>query len=127
MNAAAKKYTRDFTLAMVLYSVAIFASIPIAKDPAYSQLLRALAALSPIIPSLMALRALIVFYRTMDELWQKVHSEAAITSFLITGMVSFSYGLLENAGFPNMPFTVIFPFSIAVWGLALPIVSRRYK
>ncbi len=127
MNAAAKKYTRDFGGAMALYSIAVFLSIPFAKDPAQSQAIRIAAALLPILPSLLALRALITFYRSMDELWQRVHSEAAITAFLITGMVTFSYGFLENAGFPHLPYTLVFPFSIAVWGLALPIISRRYK
>lgn len=127
MNAAAKKYTRDFGLAMTVYSVVTLFLMPIATDESLSDALRVTIVLTPIVPALFALRAVLTFYRATDELNQKIVGEAVIISFLITGLLTFAYGFVELIGFPKLPVIAILPFSIAVWGIALKFVSGRYK
>jgi hypothetical protein len=51
------------------------------------------------------------------------------TSFsaAVTGLVTFSYGFLENVGFPKFPTFFIFPMLIAIWGISLGYFSRKYR
>lgn len=127
MTPAVKKYLRDFGLAMALYTITVLGLIPFGNDPAHPAYVRILIALSPMVPALLALRAVLVFHRASDELYQKINGEAVIIAFLVTGLLTFAYGFLENVGFPRLPIILILPISIAVWGLATPFVIRRYR
>jgi hypothetical protein len=62
-----------------------------------------------------------------DELQQRVQLLATSFSAAVTGLVTFSYGFLENVGFPKFPTFLIFPMLIAIWGISLGYFSRKYQ
>ena len=63
----------------------------------------------------------------MDELHRHIQLEAFSLSFAVTSIVTFSYGFLENVGFPSINMIFVFPFMILVWGLGTAIASRRFQ
>ena len=62
-----------------------------------------------------------------DELQQRVQLMATSFSAAVTGIITFSYGFLENVGFPKFPTFFIFPMLIAIWGISLGNFGRKYQ
>lgn len=123
---ASSRYFRSFTAAMVAYAVLLFISIPLIGALTDSPL-RFAAALLPVVPVLFALRAFLNFLRMSDEMIRSIHFEAFGFSLALTGIVTFSLGFLENAGFPRISLVWVFPMLIVFWGVGRWLASRRYK
>lgn len=90
--------------------------------------LQALLALLPVVPLTYAMWAVVDNARHEDELKQRIHFESVLITALLTGGLTFSYGLLETAGLvPHLPLVCIAPFMIAVWGAATFLIGRHYN
>lgn len=126
MQDEAKTYTLRFTLAMTAYAIAIVGS-RLLMDAMPDSLWRVSLALIPIIPVGLALWAFLTFLSQMDELQQRIQLKAFAFAALTTGMLSFSYGLLETAGLPHLPLVWILPTMIMLWGLSVGVLTRRYR
>ena len=83
--------------------------------------------LIPLIRSAFALRAYLRFLGRMDELGRRIQLEALAFGFGAAGMLTFAYGFLENAGFPQLSYIWVFPLMIALWGIGGAIATRRYQ
>ena len=121
-----KRYLTEFGLSMVLYMVVLFFSIyflvhyPDAPWSVWVSLL-------PVLPAILATVSVIRALKRLDELQQRIQLMSFAISFAIVGLVTFTYGFLENVGFPHIPYVWIFPFMIATWGLSMPLVARSYR
>jgi hypothetical protein len=128
MTPAARRYAREFLIAMMLYAAAVIALALIVNrlpPPAWATIPLALV---PMAPLLLALRAYLVFFRAMDELQRRIQSEAMLIALALVGFGTLAYGFLEGfADFPRLHVIFVFPAMIAVWGVAVAFVSRRYK
>ena len=123
---ASRAYTRELLGAMAAYVVTVLVSIKLLQsgvDPA----LRIPLALLPIVPATVALLAYLRFLGRMDELAQRIQLQALAIGFGAAGMLTFAYGFLENAGFPQLSYTWVFPLMIALWGIGGAIAARRYR
>jgi hypothetical protein len=126
MQNAAKTYTRRFMLAMTVYSITIVGtSLLMGTMPDAPG--RIPLALIPVIPIGFALWAFLTYLNQMDELQQRIQLKAFAFAALTTGMLSFSYGMLETAGLPHLPLVWILPTMIALWGLSVGVLSWRYR
>lgn len=125
---AAKQYTRNFLLAMLAYSITVIGAgswVGLADPPRWQAMI---AGALPLIPALFAFRAFLVFFRKMDEVQQRIQSEALLAALAIVGLGSFTYGFQEAwAHVPSIPLILVFPAIIAVWGVAVGVISRRYE
>ena len=126
MNKAAKTYTVQFIGSMMLYVLVLFVSVTLVKGLGDSPW-RILAALLPLIPIVMGLMAFLRFFGAMDELQKRIQLYAMAFSFGATGLLTFSYGMLQNVGLPQVSFIAVFPLMIALWGLGSVIASWRYE
>ena len=126
MNKAGKTYLQRFIGAMLLYIVVLVLSIVLLRNLGESPL-RFPAAILPLFPIVLGLIAFLRFFGELDELQKRIQLDALAFSFVTTGLLTFSYGLLENAGLPQIPFTAVFPLMIALWGLGSVIASWRYR
>ncbi|NVJ68703.1 MAG: hypothetical protein HWE08_00020 [Alphaproteobacteria bacterium] len=128
MTTAKKIYTRDFIIAMVLYVVTIFGTNVLLSDWVEEQpmMLAALVALIPVLPVLLAARAVIIFSRSWDELQRKQALEGMLISFFVVGMGSFTYGFLEGIGFPRLSMIWVMPALVMVQGLGQLFIRSRY-
>jgi hypothetical protein len=125
MNKAAKRYMQQFVGAMALYVVVLFLSVRLMQWLGDSPW-RFPAALLPMFPITLGLLAFLRFFGEMDELQKRIQLYALAFSFGATGLLTFSYGLLQNAGLPQVPFIAVFPLMIALWGLGSVFASVRY-
>lgn len=121
-----QRYMRRFTISMVGYVVVLLIMVFI-LDEISNDVLRIIAALMPVIPVLYGLSAFIKYLRSMDELQRKINFEAFGFSIAVTGVLTFSLGFLEVAGFPTLNLLWVFPMLIAFWGIGLQIAKRRYE
>ncbi len=124
-----KKYLTRFIGAMVVYVVLLPISLLlIGSGRIESTVVKQLIALIPVIPFLFAMTAVINNVRQLDELQQQIHLESILITTLLTGGLSFSYGLLEASELvPHLPAIWIAPFMIAVWGIVNAVITRRYQ
>ncbi len=124
-----RKYLVRFILGMVGYSILLPLSLILVGDGRVEQpWLAVLVTLLPIAPFLNAMTAVIHNVRSQDELYKRIHLEAVLVTTLLTGAVTFSYGLLEASELvPPLPTVFIAPFMIFVWGIANIVISRRYN
>lgn len=127
MNKAAKTYLWQFLSAMALYVVILLVSVNLLRTMEASSPWRFAAAILPMIPIFLGLLAFLRFFVEMDELQKRIQLYAFAFSFGATGLLTFSYGLLEIAGLPHISFVFIFPLMIALWGVGTFIATRRYQ
>lgn len=121
-----KQYIVEFGLAMILYTAAVFFSVFFVVLNPDSQW-RVWAAVLPIVPAILATIAVLRRLKQLDELQQRIQLMSFAISFAIVGLSTFTYGFLENVGFPHIPYVWIFPFMIATWGISTHIVAREYR
>jgi hypothetical protein len=126
-NAATKTYVRETLIAMLSYAVAVLVSLVLLKQSPSSAWWRIPLALAPIIPIFFALRAFLRFFQRSDELQRRIQLEALALSFGGTCVVTFSYGLLEYAGFPTLNWGWVPTMMIVFWGIGSAIASLRYQ
>jgi len=128
MTGAPRIYRRDFGLAMALYAVAVIGAPTIIRHFGLERPLDVIVALLPVLPVLLALRAIITFSRSWDELQRRIASEAMLVSGLVVGMGSFAWGFIETLpGLPHLPAIWILPSILAIYGLARTVIARRYR
>ncbi len=126
-QSVSKIYTREFLTAMIAYAVVLLASVFLLKHGPSLAWWRIPLALTPMIPIFFALRAFLRFFRRIDELQRRIQLEAFALSFGITCVVTFSYGLLEYAGFPAVSWIWIPVLMMPLWSIGAAIASRRYQ
>ncbi|PZO48991.1 MAG: hypothetical protein DCF16_15480 [Alphaproteobacteria bacterium] len=124
----ARRYAREIAIASVLYTAIVFAGAYAIRNLDLPQWLVILAALAPLIPALMMLRAYATFLNGIDEFQRRIQTDSMLISAAIVGFGSFAYGFLEEwADFPHVPLIWVFPALIGIWGLAACVVRLRYK
>ena len=124
-RSAARAYTRELGLAMAAYVIVVLVSIKLVGG--LEQPIKTLVALTPLVPAGLALFAYLRFLSRMDELGRRIQLEALAFGFGAAGMLTFAYGFLENAGFPQLSYIWVFPLMIALWGIGGAIASYRYR
>ena len=128
MKPAAKRYTFAFTGFMMCYSGFVL-GVPF-LDRAFDLAppVRLVLALAPVIPALLALREFVIFLRAADEVQARIQSEAILIAAGVVAFSSFAWGFVESwMEVPDLSFIWILPAMVALWGLVLPFVSRRYR
>jgi hypothetical protein len=125
---AKRRYQREMAAAAAVYVGVVFAAAFAIRNFDPPQWLAILAALAPVAPALMMLRAYLVYSRALDEFQRRLQTEALIVAAAVVVFGSFAYGFLEEwAEFPHVPLIWVFPAFSVVFGLAHILIRRRYK
>ncbi len=91
--------------------------------PMHKGIARTLVLLSPMVPPLLMIAAVLRYFRRVDEYVRlRILENWALTAG-ITAVSTFTYGFLENAGFPRLSMFTVFPMMGTVSGV-LFIVRR---
>ncbi len=125
MRPEEKTYTWQLVIVLVVYAVILPISITLTQQLTESPI-RFVTALVPIVP---VVAGVVVFYRyllRMDELQRKINLVALGISVGCVGVLTFSIGLLDNAGIPQPSMVWVFPGLIFFWGLGRVFAGRRY-
>jgi len=126
MKKSVKTYIQQMLGVIVLYAVVLFITVRLLEALDDSPW-RILAALLPMIPIVLGLLVFLQFFGEMDELQKQIQLYALAFSFGATGLLTFSYGLLQNAGMPQVSFIAVFPMMLALWGLGYVFAAWRYQ
>jgi hypothetical protein len=126
-NQITKRYAREFTISMIAYAVILVASISAIKNIAMTQPLKVIVSLAPVVPVTFVLIAVMRSVRDSDELQQRVHLLATTFAAVMTGLVTFTYGFLENIGFPKFSTFLVLPMLFFFWGISLAWFTKRYQ
>jgi hypothetical protein len=129
MNATTKRYLREFIYSMSAYVFTLITSIIMVgfladypMNPA-----RIIVALAPIIPVIFMIVAFLRYLNGIDELQQRIQLLAIGFAAGTTSLLAFSYGFLENVGFPPISLMWVFPVMVGLWGIGLFFISRKYQ
>jgi hypothetical protein len=122
-----KRYGREFTLSMIAYMAMLIGSVYTIQNIPMIQPVKIIVAVLPAVPVVFVLIAVMHLLADSDELQQRMHLLAITCSAVLTGFITFTYGFLENLGFPPFPTIWILPMMFALWGLGLGYFSRRYQ
>ncbi len=122
-----KRYFKEFGISMGLYVVLLITSIMVLTNFKLPKTAQIVIALIPVIPTIFVVIAVMRAIRDSDELQQKIQLQAVTFSAIVTGLITFSYGFLENVGFPHFPTLFVLPLVIALWGIGAGIFTGKYK
>jgi len=126
MTPASKAYLVEFGTAMLGYVILLPLAMELVEhhpDAAW----RWGVVLLPVIPLCFVLAAMLRFFSRIDELQRRIQLDAVAVAAGVTAIATFAYGMLENVGAPNLNLVLVFPFTVAVWGIAAAVSSRRYR
>ncbi len=122
-----KRYYKEFGVAMGLYIVAVIASVSVLNKFTLPKSAQIVITLIPALPMIFVIIAILRALRESDELQQKIQLQAVTFSAITTGLITFSYGFLENIGFPPFPILWVLPIMFFLWGVSLGYFWRKYQ
>lgn len=126
-NDLIKRYHKEFFMAIGSYAIVLFGSLSILKYFEFPIIIAGVISITPIVPIGFVVIAIIRLLRDSDELQQKAHLNAGLFSCIVTGLITFSYGLLENVGFPRFHVIWILPLILLLWGISLKYFWKKYQ
>jgi hypothetical protein len=98
----------ELVLAITFYVVILIISLK-ALTHIENQSLKVLVSLLPVLPVILVIWVIIRQFIRFDELQRKIQLQALAISFLGTAFLTFSYGFLENIGFPKLTMFIVWP------------------
>jgi hypothetical protein len=129
MNIPTKRYLREFIYSMIAYVITLSLSLialgslgDYPLNPA-----RIVVALAPVVPVISMIFFFLRYLNSIDELQQRIQLLAIGFAAGTTSLLTFSYGFLENVGFPPISLLWVFPIMILLWGFGLAVITQRYQ
>ena len=126
MSQASKTYAREFVSARTAYVVVLAGVIWLLPRLSDSPWRYALAVL-PALPVGLGVAAFIRYLAHLDERQQRIQLTGLAFATGTIGLLTFTYALLGNAGFPPIAWVWIFPATVMLWGLGTAVASRKYQ
>ena len=121
-----KRYYKEFALSMSSYVIVLIASTWALNNIELAKAIQVVVVLVPVVPILFVIAAILRALRDSDELIRRIQLQAVVFSAITTGLVTFTYGFLENIGFPHFPTSWILPIMFMLWGRSLGYFHQRY-
>mgnify|MGYP000994494346 FL=1 len=126
-NEVMKRYFKEFGISMGIYVVAVIVSTTILNNFEFPQFAQIIITLIPVIPTIFVVISILRGLRESDELQQRIQLQAVTFSAITTGLITFSYGFLENIGFPPFPTIWVLPIMFFLWGISLGYFWKTYS
>lgn len=114
-RAKNNRYRIELGSALVLYAVVLVLSVTVGRQmPAGA--LQTTIFITPMVPMLLGVWAIARHLRRVDEFMRLRTLERLAIAAAVTAGWTFTYGFLENAGFPRLSMFIVWPVMGAVWG-----------
>lgn len=124
MTPAARRYLVEFGGAMAGYLVVLLVSGAVVRAHPQEGW-RFAVAVTPVVPGLLALWAVLRHMRRLDERERRIQLESVTVAAVATGLLAFTYGFLELAGAPTISMIWVLPVLIGLWGAGLAVAAVR--
>jgi hypothetical protein len=121
------QYLKKLVFAIVMYAVILTVSVSLLRTYEFSRVWQIVIALTPVAPVTFIVIILMHMLNTSDEFQQRVNLLAITFSAVLTGLITFSYGILENIGLPKLPTLAVFPILFVLWGVGFGYFTMRYE
>lgn len=115
-----------FGVAMLAYSAVLIVSLMFLREN-HDSPWRIPVTVAPVIPIVFAMQTVIRAVRRMDEMRRHIHLEAVLIAYFATVILCFSYGFLENVGFPSFNTMWVGVAMICLWGIGQLLANRKYR
>lgn len=123
-----KRYYLEMGASLALYMLVLILSLILLREPVdMGLLLRTLISVAPVVPAGLMCWAIVRQMRRLDEMHLRIQFEALGFAFAASALLTFSYGFLENVGFPHITWHWVWPVMGLMWILGLAIARRRYQ
>ena len=121
------RYRIEFGIPLIVYGGLVFLSLRILNDGRVHGAERMAVALLPMLAPPFMAWAVVRQLRRMDELQRRIQLDALALAFMVTALMTLSYGFLENAGFPVLNMVWVWPLMGSVWMIGLLMGRFRYR
>lgn len=124
-DAAGRRYTRDLLIAILTYVILLHVSgfiVEANQDAGW----RYVVATIPMIPAIFVAIVWVRYYRSMDELQQRIALEALAFAFGGTALITFGYGFLDAAGLPRISWWWVWPVMASLWIIGEWLARKRW-
>lgn len=123
-----RRYYIEMGAALTLYVVFLVVSLNMLQHQEnLGTSLRIAITLAPVMPAGLMCWAIVRQLRTLDEMHLRIQFEALGFAFAASALLTFSYGFLENVGFPHISWVCVWPVMCLMWILGLALARRRYQ
>lgn len=112
---------------LVLYALVLALSLRVLARGVDNQILATALSLSPMVPGILLCIAIVRLNRRQDERHRQIQLEAITIAFVGTALITFSYGFLENVGFPRLSAFAVWPLMATLWMLGGLVSGLRYR
>jgi hypothetical protein len=126
-NEVMKRYFKEFGISIGVYVLAVIASTTVLNNFEFPRIAQVIITLVPVIPTIFVVLSIMRALRDSDELQHRIQLQAVTFSAITTGLITFSYGFLENVGFSPFPTIWILPMMFFLWGISLGYFVRKYQ
>ena len=120
-----RRYNRDILIALLAYAVLLAVSGYIVDANRDADWRYAVAVL-PMVPAAFVAVAWVRYYRTVDELQQRIALEALAFAFGGTALITFGYGFLDAAGLPRISWWWVWPLMAILWIIGGWLARKRW-
>lgn len=117
----------EFGASMAAYMVALVASVLLVGGGSVSGFWATVVSLIPMMPALGVAVAVMRQLRASDELQRRIQLEALSLAFAGTALITFSYGFLENVGYPKLSMFYVWPLMAVLWIIGGLLSGRRFR
>lgn len=114
-------------LSMLAYAITLATSLRLLAHGIDNNAARVAISLAPMIPAVALCMSVIGVMRRADEMQRKLQLEALALGFVGTALVTFSYGFLENVGFPRLSAFAVWPVMCGLWVAGVLLGRLRYR
>ena len=123
-----KRYYIEMGVAITLYTVLLLVSVILLEDrQEMAMALKIIITLLPVIPAGLMCWAVVRNMRALDEMHLRIQYEALGFAFAASALLTFTYGFLENVGFPHVSWVCVWPVMGLMWMIGLRLAKRRYQ
>jgi len=125
-----RRYLRELMPAMLAYVASLMLSLWLLKS-IETNWLRALVALLPLPPIVLAMRAIVRYIRDTDEMQRQIELEAVSIATALVSLLYLAGGFLQKAKVIDVDTAAamiwVFPFIAIVYGVAKAVIARRFS
>jgi hypothetical protein len=121
-----RRYVAELGAGLGAYVAVLTASIVLLRGNDVGVPWRTVVALAPMVPGCGMCWAIVRQIARVDELQRRIQYESIAIAFAATALITFSYGFLENVGYPRLSMVTVWPVMAVIWGVCVGINAWRY-
>lgn len=114
-------------LSTIAYAITLVISLRVLARGVDNQTAAIAITLAPMVPAVFLCGSIVHLIRRLDEMQRRLQLEAFALAFAGTALVTFSYGFLENVGFPKLSAFAVWPVLCGLWIAGVVFGSLRYR